>query len=245
LYLRHKLQKGFLTRDQAPEESQMATMSQFINRLEAFKDLEVSIIRETKINKVLKGIVKLHAIPKEEEFHFRDRSMALLTLWKQPLADAEAEAEAAKKKNESKEGVKDKKDLHKEDSLPASTPAPPDEEEEKKEEKKADSPDLKEKASSPVTVPEEDEDKKKESAAEASAAADGDIEMVDAPVESEEKKNEPEAETEAEPESGIQDKTGAGGENIGEKSEETKENAKEDNAESEPKTGEEEGKKEE
>ncbi|KDB23418.1 hypothetical protein H109_04703 [Trichophyton interdigitale MR816] len=85
LYLRYKLQKGFLTRDQAPEESEMELMSTYINKLEAYTDLEVSIIRSTKINKVLKAIIKLPTIPKEEEYNFRGRSVQILSKWKQLL----------------------------------------------------------------------------------------------------------------------------------------------------------------
>ncbi|KZZ95104.1 PWWP domain-containing protein [Ascosphaera apis ARSEF 7405] len=203
LYLRHKLQKGFLTRDQAPKEDEMPSMSQYIQKLETFKDLEVSIIRETKINKVLKGIVKLNTIPRDEEFRFRERSMALLGFWRQPLAEAEAEAEAAKRKSEPKDGVKDKKEMHKEDSLPASTPAPPDDEEVKKDKGEktpeptsaTDKEDAKEKPSSPASATEE---QKKEDATE--APADGDVEMTDADAEVKEAEQVAEKEAEKEKE---------------------------------------------
>ena len=85
LFLRHKLQKGFLTRDQAPQENEMATMSNFISKLENYGDLEVSIIRSTKINKVLKALIKLNTIPKDEEFNFKSRSVELLGRWNKAL----------------------------------------------------------------------------------------------------------------------------------------------------------------
>ena len=66
LFLRHKLQKGFLTRDQAPQESEMAAMSNYIKKLEGYGELEAGIIRKTKINKVLKALIKLNTIPKDE-----------------------------------------------------------------------------------------------------------------------------------------------------------------------------------
>ncbi|KAF4982973.1 hypothetical protein F66182_17086, partial [Fusarium sp. NRRL 66182] len=50
LFLRHKLQKGFLQRDQAPKEEEMEQMTKYLSELEAFGEIEVSIIRETKIN---------------------------------------------------------------------------------------------------------------------------------------------------------------------------------------------------
>ncbi|PNY23609.1 PWWP domain-containing protein 3 [Tolypocladium capitatum] len=86
LYLRHKLQRGLLTREQQPQENEMKVMSEFINVLENFVDLEVSIIRATKINKVLKAILKLDSIPREEEFQFKKRSQTLLDKWNKLLA---------------------------------------------------------------------------------------------------------------------------------------------------------------
>ncbi|EXV00666.1 PWWP domain protein [Metarhizium robertsii] len=86
LFLRHKLQKGLLTREQQPKEEEMQSMSDFITLLEKFGDLEVSIIRATKINKVLKAILKLDAIPREEEFQFKKRSQSLLDKWNKLLA---------------------------------------------------------------------------------------------------------------------------------------------------------------
>lgn len=85
LFLRHKLQKGFISRDQPPQEDEMATMATYFDKLEKHADLEVSIIRSTKINKVLKMIVKLNAIPRDEEFNFRQRAMNILSSWKNVL----------------------------------------------------------------------------------------------------------------------------------------------------------------
>ncbi|KAK0754177.1 hypothetical protein B0T18DRAFT_32121 [Schizothecium vesticola] len=86
LFLRHKLQKGLLTRDQEPKEEEMKAMSDFVSTLESFSDLAVSIIRATKINKVLKAILKLDNIPKEDQFQFKARSQALLDKWNKLLA---------------------------------------------------------------------------------------------------------------------------------------------------------------
>ena len=85
LYLRHKLQKGFLSRDQAPIEAEMTAMSGHFENLEKHANLEAPIIRTTKINKVLKGIVKLNSIPKDEEFNFKKRSTELLSQWNKVL----------------------------------------------------------------------------------------------------------------------------------------------------------------
>jgi len=81
LYLRHRLQKGFLSRDTAPQESEMDGMADFFNQLEAYAELEPSIIRTTKIHKVLKAIVKLASVPKDGEYNFKKRSSAMLEIW--------------------------------------------------------------------------------------------------------------------------------------------------------------------
>lgn len=95
LYLRHKLQRGLLTRDQEPQEAEMKQMSEYITMLEDCRELEVSIIRVTKINKVLKAILKLESIPREEEFHFKDRSQVLLDKWNKLMANEAGSAPAA------------------------------------------------------------------------------------------------------------------------------------------------------
>jgi hypothetical protein len=77
-----------LTKDQLPKEEEMKHMSEYVNKLEGYADLEVSIIRATKINKVLKAILKLEEIPKESEFKFKERSQSLLEKWNKILESA-------------------------------------------------------------------------------------------------------------------------------------------------------------
>jgi hypothetical protein len=104
----------------------MKAMSEFVTKLEGYADLEVSIIRATKINKVLKAILKLNVIPKEEEFQFKARSQTLLDKWNKLLAseqgtplptpvttngtngEAKTDAEGAKTSpNEASNGIKE------------------------------------------------------------------------------------------------------------------------------------------
>ncbi|OWP00987.1 PWWP domain-containing protein [Marssonina coronariae] len=86
LFLRHKLQKGLLSRDQVPKEDEMKQMGEFVSKLEGYVDLEVSIIRATKINKVLKAILKLTTLPNNDEFKIKTRSEGLLDEWNKLLA---------------------------------------------------------------------------------------------------------------------------------------------------------------
>lgn len=99
LFLRHKLQKGLLTRDQQPKEDEMKVMSDYLVKLEQFPDLETEIIKATKINKVLKAMLKLETIPKEEEFNFKPRSQVLLEKWTKLLQAEEAPASASVEEN--------------------------------------------------------------------------------------------------------------------------------------------------
>jgi hypothetical protein len=76
-YLRHKIQKGLLTRDQQPIEAELPEISRFISKLESFGDLDASILRNTKIYKVCKAILKLDNIPGNDTYQFKDRCAAL------------------------------------------------------------------------------------------------------------------------------------------------------------------------
>ncbi|KAJ5124585.1 uncharacterized protein N7515_008410 [Penicillium bovifimosum] len=106
LFLRHKLQKGFISRDQSPREDEMAGMAPYFDKLEKHSDLEVSIIRSTKINKVLKLIVKLAFIPRDDEFNFRHRAMNILSNWKNIL-DADTPGSADKEEKPAVNGSKE------------------------------------------------------------------------------------------------------------------------------------------
>lgn len=103
LYLRHRLQKGFLSRDQAPQEHEMASMADFFSQLENYGNLEPSIIRVTKIHKVLKAIVKLHSIPKDAEYNFKRRSAEMLEVWNKRMeSDGDTTSAAAPASEEPK-----------------------------------------------------------------------------------------------------------------------------------------------
>lgn len=86
----------------------MATMSKYIEVLEATPDLEGSIIRETRINKVMKQILKLDSIPKESEFKFKSRSQDLLNKWNKAMA-ADGATNGANGVNGAKSPTEEKK----------------------------------------------------------------------------------------------------------------------------------------
>ena len=62
-------------------------MSDFLSELEVFPDLEGSIIRATKIHKVLKAMIKLPSIPLDEDYKFKTRSIDLLAKWNDILSN--------------------------------------------------------------------------------------------------------------------------------------------------------------
>ncbi|KAI4103453.1 MAG: hypothetical protein L6R37_003808 [Teloschistes peruensis] len=86
LYFRHKLQRGFLSRDVPPKEEEMGIMAEYLTELETYGDLEAAIILNTKINKVLKGMIKIPSIPQNEIHQFKERSLKLLSKWNETLA---------------------------------------------------------------------------------------------------------------------------------------------------------------
>lgn len=63
----------------------METLAKYISSLEGLPDLEPRVIRLVKIDKVLKAILKLEDIPKEDEFHFRGRCERLLEKYHETL----------------------------------------------------------------------------------------------------------------------------------------------------------------
>ena len=62
-------------------------MSTYLSKLETYPDLEASIIRATKIHKVLKAMIRLPSIPKDADYQFKKRSMDLLAKWNKVLQD--------------------------------------------------------------------------------------------------------------------------------------------------------------
>ena len=78
-------------------------MSDFLSKLESYPDLEGSIIRATKIHKVLKAMIKLTSIPKDEDYNFKKRSHELLSKWNKILQDDPHAAAGADKDDDVKD----------------------------------------------------------------------------------------------------------------------------------------------
>lgn len=182
LFVRHRLQKGFISRDHPPKEEEMSQMSVYFNKLEKLGDLEVSIIRETKIHKVLRMIIKLPNIPRDEEFNFRKRALDILSKWKNVLdsdrgtpsqeKDEKPKANGVSKEKEGTEtpSKTEKEDDTKLDSPEQDTPMPDADDKKTEETPAAAKSDVDKEAPEPATgEAAEKEDEKKEKPAEEAA----------------------------------------------------------------------------
>lgn len=72
----------------------MADMDSYFTQLTEMGELEPTMIRNTKINKVLKAVLKLDNIPKNDQYKFTERSTALLADWNKALGVSSTEAAA-------------------------------------------------------------------------------------------------------------------------------------------------------
>ena len=114
-------------------------MSEFLTELESYPDLEGSIIRTTKIHKVLKNMIKLPSIPLDEVFNFKSRSMDLLSKWQKILTTeggAGGEESRVDAPATTTNGETSKEQDEQAEQAEASEPAAPEEEKEEKLENK-------------------------------------------------------------------------------------------------------------
>jgi hypothetical protein len=103
----------------------MPNMADHLKQLEEFTELEAEIIKNTKVHKVLKAILKLNTIPREDEFHFKPRSNTLLTKWTGTLsADGEPSADAPAVAAPATNGVKHEEEKKTDTATPAKSEEP-------------------------------------------------------------------------------------------------------------------------
>lgn len=83
LQIRSNLQNGcrkLLTQSHVPSNDDLQEMSNYLAKLEAFPDLEASVIQSTRIHKVMMAVLKLERLPKDDGFKLSigSRAQALL-----------------------------------------------------------------------------------------------------------------------------------------------------------------------
>ncbi|KAJ4391702.1 hypothetical protein N0V93_005322 [Gnomoniopsis smithogilvyi] len=93
LLIRSKLQNGcrkMLMQDQSPSNDDLQEMSNSLAKLEAFPDLEASVIQSTRIHKVMMAILKLERLPEDDGFKVSigSRARALLDDYELTLMSA-------------------------------------------------------------------------------------------------------------------------------------------------------------
>ncbi|WFD00808.1 hypothetical protein MYAM1_003560 [Malassezia yamatoensis] len=78
---RHKLQRAFLSKDGVIKAEDMDAQNSTFQVLEEYQEMTPEQLKVTKIGKVIKRIHQLPDIPKDDQYHFRDRSGVLMNKW--------------------------------------------------------------------------------------------------------------------------------------------------------------------
>ncbi|KAG8864527.1 hypothetical protein FRB96_005030 [Tulasnella sp. 330] len=91
---RHKLQRAFLTAKSPPQAEDMAAYDQIFNTVENYDKLNIEYLQFSKIGKVMRRIAGMENIPRDDEFHFKERATTLVATWQSIIQAAEADAVA-------------------------------------------------------------------------------------------------------------------------------------------------------
>jgi hypothetical protein len=122
--IRSVLQRGLLLKS-GPKEDEIDRLHDTLSELEQIPDVDGDVIRESRIHRVLKNIIKLKDIPKEEEFNFKRRSSTVLGKWTKILSGdgnaAATEKENGASKSQAQAKKADDASATKSDAVPVST----------------------------------------------------------------------------------------------------------------------------
>ncbi|WVF73081.1 hypothetical protein IAT40_007900 [Kwoniella sp. CBS 6097] len=162
---RHKLQRAFLSKS-LPTADEMPTYDELFKTIESYNAMTIDALQYSKIGKVMKKIVTLSEIPRNEEFKITDRASKLMHQWTDFIASSESKpngsasaTEAAANGNGNGNGDAEKKEEKASESAPAA--------EEKKDEAEAEAaPEKKEDEVAAAAEEKKDEEAPKEAAAE-------------------------------------------------------------------------------
>ncbi|CBQ72385.1 conserved hypothetical protein [Sporisorium reilianum SRZ2] len=89
---RHKVQKVFLGRDGVINAEDMPSADATFKVVEEFDGMTADHLRTTKIGKVMKRVMQLAEIPRDDEFHFKDRAEKLCAKWGAIMAGGDTAA---------------------------------------------------------------------------------------------------------------------------------------------------------
>lgn len=93
---RHKVQKVFLGRDGTINAEDMPSADATFKVIEEYDGMTADHLRTTKIGKVMKRVMQLTEIPRDDEFHFKDRAEKLCAKWGAIIAGGETAVAAPK-----------------------------------------------------------------------------------------------------------------------------------------------------
>lgn len=102
---RHKVQKVFLGKDGTINPEEMPAADSTFKTVEEYDGMTTEHLRTTKIGKVMKRVMQLSEIPRDDEFHFRDRAEKLCAKWGAIMAGGESVKEPSHEA--SSQGVKE------------------------------------------------------------------------------------------------------------------------------------------
>ncbi|WFD32098.1 hypothetical protein MSPP1_003140 [Malassezia sp. CBS 17886] len=100
---RHRLQRAFLNKDGVIVPEDMENQDVAFKVVEAYTDMTADQLKATKIGKVMKRIHQLADVPRDDEFHFRQRAGDLMVRWGAILGGADREAGGGAPGEEAKE----------------------------------------------------------------------------------------------------------------------------------------------
>ena len=78
---RHSLQRSFLSKDGTINPDDMDHMNKTLKLVEEYGGITADVLRTTKIGKVMRRIVQLPQIPRDDEFSFKERAEKLCDKW--------------------------------------------------------------------------------------------------------------------------------------------------------------------
>lgn len=90
---RHRLQKMFLT-DGKPQAEDMPQAGQILSDVENYPNMKIEYLVYSKIGKVISRIAKFPEIPREDEYHIKERAMTLYRKWSAMVLAAEQAAKS-------------------------------------------------------------------------------------------------------------------------------------------------------
>nr|XP_018260871.1 uncharacterized protein I303_06588 [Kwoniella dejecticola CBS 10117]OBR83029.1 hypothetical protein I303_06588 [Kwoniella dejecticola CBS 10117] len=111
---RHKLQRAFLSKS-LPSAEEMPSYDDLFKTIESYEDMTIDALQYSKIGKVMKKIMTLNEIPRNDDFKITDRASKLMHQWtdfiaasEKPNGNGDAAAANGEKKEEEKKDETEK-----------------------------------------------------------------------------------------------------------------------------------------